>query len=147
MILEKLHAITDICILVEDIDRTVQFYTEKLGFKLRRKAEGFADFHSPSITIAAWEIDHIHEHTGVSNTRAPVGANKACVAVELESSKLLDEIYKELIDRGVEFQSPPKDYMWNAYCVYFTDPDDTLWELYSWGKGGPGDYHEVHDAS
>lgn len=137
------HAITDICILVEDIERTVQFYTEKLGFKLRRRAEGFADFYSPSITLAAWEIDHIHTHTGVSNTRAPAGAHKACIAVELASTELLDSLYQEFSAQGVTFTRPPQHYPWNAYCAYFTDPDDTLWELYAWGEGGPGDYHEI----
>ncbi len=144
MSLGKVQAITDICILAEDIERTVQFYTEKLGFKLRRRAEGFADFHGPGVTLAAWETDHIHTHAGVSNTRAPKGAHKACIAVELESPAVLDALYQDLTANGVSFQAPPADYPWNAYCAYFTDPDDTLWELYAWGKGGPGDYHEVH---
>ncbi len=39
-------------------------------------------------------------------------------------------------------QRAPADYPWNARCAYFTDPDDTLWELYAWLEGGPGDYHD-----
>ncbi|MBL1417574.1 MAG: VOC family protein [Moritella sp.] len=144
MALDKLHAITDICILVEDIDRTVEFYTKKLGFKLRRKADGFADFHSPTITLAAWEIDHIHKYADVSNKRSPPGANKTCIAVEVESTQILDDLYNELVERGVKFQNPPKDYMWNAYCTYFSDPDDTLWEIYCWTGGGADEYHETH---
>ncbi|TGV95582.1 VOC family protein, partial [Mesorhizobium sp. M2E.F.Ca.ET.154.01.1.1] len=34
--------ISDVCLLVENIERTVDFYVEKLGFRLRRRAEGFA---------------------------------------------------------------------------------------------------------
>lgn len=141
MSLGHLKAITDICILVDDIERTVAFYTDKLDFKLRRRAEGFADFEGPGVILAAWELDHINAHTGVSNLRAPKGANKACIAVELESPALLDTLYDELSARGVKFHGPPEDYVWNARCVYFLDPDDTLWELYAWNSGGPGDYH------
>ena len=130
--LRNLQAITDVCLLVEDIDRTIDFYT-KLGFTLRRHAEGFADFHGLGVTLAAWELDHIHQHTGVSNQRAPQKANKVCLAVELKSNEELDELYQELVTRGVVFVDVPKKYpAWQAYCAYFHDPDDTLWELYYW---------------
>lgn len=38
MSLGALKHITDICLLVEDIERTVSFYTEKLDLTLRRRA-------------------------------------------------------------------------------------------------------------
>ncbi|WP_282609401.1 VOC family protein [Pelagibius sp. Alg239-R121] len=143
--LGKLKSITDICILVEDIEQTVEFYTKKLDFKLRRRAEGFADFHADGVTLAAWELDHISEHTGVSNRRSPKAAHKACVAVQLDSPASVDELHAELIARGVTFYGEPASYVWNARCAYFTDPDGTLWELYAWEEGGPGDYHETDE--
>ena len=155
MPLGHLKAITDVCIIVDDIEKTVAFYTEKLDFQLRRRAEGFADFKGPdngpgegpntgpSITLAAWERDHISLHTGVSKLRAPTGAHKACIAVELETTDLVDGLYDELTKRGVVFQRPPENYIWNARCAYFTDPDGTLWELYAWLSGGPDDYHKT----
>ena len=94
------------------------------------------------ITLAAWELDHINRYTGVSNRRAPAGAHKACVAMELEAPEEVDRLYAELSAKGVSFYGAPADYVWNARCAYFTDPDDTLWELYAWLDGGPGDYHE-----
>lgn len=134
--------ISDICLLVEDIDRTIAFYVDKLGFRLRRSAEGFADFHNDGITLAAWELDHINAHTGVSNKRAPAGAHKACIAVNVSPPAEVDRLYSELLAKGVPFYGPPEDYVWNARCIYFSDPDDTLWEVYAWLEGGPGDYHD-----
>jgi uncharacterized protein len=141
MPLSQLRKISDICLLVENIDRTAAFYVDKLGFKLRRRAEGFADFHSEGITLAAWELDHINRHTGVANARSPRGSHKVCIAVELSAPAEIDRLYRELTDKGVPFYGPPADHVWNARCAYFTDPDDTLWELYAWLAGGPGDYH------
>ena len=129
--------ITDVCLLVEDIERAVRFYTEMLGFRLRRRAEGFADFHGEGVTLAAWEIDHINRHCGVSNLRAGPRVHKACVAVRLDETAQIDAMHQRLSAAGVPFVSPPADYPWNARCAYFTDPDDNVWEIYAWYPEGP----------
>ena len=79
------HAISDVCILCADIERSIRFYSEKLGFRLLHRTEGFADFSGAGLTFALWEIDHISRHTGISNARGP-GTHKACVAVRLSSA-------------------------------------------------------------
>lgn len=89
------------------------------------------------MTLALWEIEHIAENTGVSSRRAPPGAHKACAAIELASPEQVDAAYAELKAAGVLFHAPPQDYVWNARCVYFADPDDNLWEIYAWSAGGP----------
>lgn len=131
------HPITDICFLVEDVERAAAFYIGKLGFKLRRRAPGFADFKAAGLTLALWEIDHIAAHTGVSGRHAPPGTHKACAAAELPSPATVDALHRELSALGVPFRRPPADYPWNARCAYFTDPDDNLWEIYAWLDGGP----------
>lgn len=129
--------ITDVCLLVEDIERAVDFYTRVLGFRLRRRAEGFADFHSDGVTLAAWELDHINRHCGVSNVRAPASAHKACIAVRLDAPADIDAMFDRLTTQGVSFVSAPADYPWNARCAYFTDPDGNVWEIYAWYPEGP----------
>ncbi len=141
MSLAGLKKITDICLLVENIERTVAFYTDKLGLTLRRRAEGFADFEMDGVTLAAWEIGHISRHTGVPNHPGREG-HKACIAIELDSPATLDRMYVELTGKGIAFQAPPDNFEWNARCAYFYDPDGNVWELYAWLDGGPDDYHD-----
>ena len=134
------HAISDVCILCADIERSIRFYVDKLGFIPAHR--GGRDLPtSPAargLALALWEIDHISRHTGISNLRG-AGAYKACIAVKLPSPEALDASYRELSAKGVPFQSPPADYPWNAYCCYFSGPDDEVWELYAWRDGGaPG---------
>ncbi|MFN0194824.1 MAG: VOC family protein [Aestuariivirga sp.] len=129
--------ITDICLIVSDIARAVDFYVNVLGFKLRRRAEGFADFHSDGVTLAAWELSHMSEHSGIANVKAPPRAHKACVAVRLNAPQDIDKAYARLSAMGAKFTGPPTDFAWNARCIYFTDPDDNVWELYAWHEGGP----------
>lgn len=129
------YPITDICILVKDVQRSIDFYIGKLGFELNRRAEGFAEFTGAGLTLACWEIAHLSEHTGVSGARAD-GPHKACIAVRLPSPAAIDAAYAELISKGVPFYGEPDDYVWNARGAYFSGPDDELWEIYAWKEGG-----------
>ena len=129
------HAISDVCVLVEDVGRSVRFYVDRLGFQLLHRAPGFADFAGAGLTLAVWQIDHIGAHTGVATMRAP-GAHRLVVAVQLATPAEVDACHAELTASGVVFQGPPADYPWNARACYFAGPDAELWELYAWHPGG-----------
>src|SRR5947209_15963390 len=94
------YAITDVCVLCADVDRSIRFYADKLGFRLAHRAEGFADFKGVGLTLALWEIDHISRHTGISDVPGP-GAHKAAIAVRLPSPEALDAAYRDLSAKGV----------------------------------------------
>ena len=57
----------------------------------------------PGVILAAWEIGHISQHTGVPDRPARAG-HKACVAIELPSPAEVDRLYAELSARDVPFQ-------------------------------------------
>ena len=131
------HAITDTCVLVRDLEVSIAFYRDKLGFALAHRAPGFADFAGAGHTLALWERAHIAKHAKV-----PVDENASAgivIAVKLADVTLLEEAYTELSKKGVVFVRPPADYPWNARCAYFAGPDGEVWELYAWLPGGaPG---------
>jgi len=129
------HAISDVCILVRDIERSIAFYVEKLGFTPKHRAPGFADFSGAGLTLALWEIDHISRHAGLSAERAS-GAHTMLVAVLLASPAEVDACHADLTADGIVFSGPPADYPWNARCCYFSGPDGEVWELYAWLDGG-----------
>ena len=130
--------ITDIAVITHDLPRAISFYTEKLGLTLAHRMEGFADFHGLGIALAVWEADHLRATTGVPASTGGHGP-AAMIAVRLEAPSEVDQRFDELRRTGVEFHAPPKDYPWNARCVYFIGPDSELWELYAWYDGGePG---------
>jgi uncharacterized protein len=131
------HAITDTCVLVRDLETSVAFYRDRLGFALLHRAPGFADFAGAGHTFALWERAHIAEHAGVS-VDLEASASLA-IAVRLADAAEVDAAYAELFEKGVPFVRPPADYPWNARCVYFAGPDGEIWELYAWLPGGaPG---------
>jgi catechol 2,3-dioxygenase-like lactoylglutathione lyase family enzyme len=131
------HKISDVCMLCSDLERSIAFYQDQCGFRLRRKDPGFADFHAAGITLALWEIAHVAEHVGFPDVATGRPAHKVMTAVNLPDAATVDRVYEELVAKGVEFLGPPKLYPWNAHCAYFADPDGNTWELYSWAEGGP----------
>lgn len=126
--------ITDVCLLVQDLDGMVRFYAETVGFKLRRQAPGFADFFTGGATLALWQVDHMRSHLGLADSRQT--GWRMMAAMQLESEARVDATHRELSSRGVEFLVEPRAYPWNAYAAYFSDPEQNLWEIYCWQTGG-----------
>ena len=52
-------SISDICLLVQDLERAIEFYRDQVPYKLRRLAPGFADFFTAGVTLALWQVDHM----------------------------------------------------------------------------------------
>jgi catechol 2,3-dioxygenase-like lactoylglutathione lyase family enzyme len=128
--------ITGCCLLVTDIDRSVSFYTEKVGFLLHRRAFGFAQYEPRNgVHLSNWQIDYFCEQTGLPRQEHRA-LHKAMPGMLLGSAAEVDAAYDELRARGVVFAKPPKLYPWNAYAAYFDDPDGTIWEIFHWGPGG-----------
>ncbi|RZT66867.1 VOC family protein [Leucobacter luti] len=139
--------ITDICLVTPDVDRSVDFYTQQLGFTLRSRMPGFADFEGPGVILAVWENAQLERATGIPGHDAAAPARTVMLACELESPEAIDRVYEEYRERGVEFVSEPRDYPWNARCVYFDGPNGEFWEFFAWYEGGePGIVGSTHEG-
>src|SRR5580698_4842794 len=99
------HAITDTCVLVRDLEASIAFYRDKLGFALQHRAPGFADFTGAGHTLALWERKHIAEHAGVS-VDLEASASLA-IAIRLSDAAKVDAAYAELSEKGVTFVHAP----------------------------------------
>ena len=129
-------SISDICFLVQDLDGAIAFYRDRVGFKLRRLAPGFADFFTAGVTLALWQVEHMRSHLQLPPGLVARGDWRTMAAIQVASSEQVRTMHQELSARGVTFVAGPQAYPWNAYACYFTDPEDNLWEIYSWQEGG-----------
>src|SRR6202041_4063910 len=73
-------SISDICLLVQDLERAISFYRDQVGFELRRLAPGFADFFTGGVTLALWQVDHMQSHLGLPPEIASRGGGGAIAA-------------------------------------------------------------------
>ena len=130
MALEKLAKLSDICLFVKDIERSVEFYTKKLGFKIKRRQPGYVEFIFQGTSVTLWQIPGMHcaippQHLGDNGHRF-------MIAVRVETFGDVDSIWAELEQNGVELISPPKTYPWSARAAYFKDIDGNIWEIFAW---------------
>lgn len=124
---------TNVRLLVKDYEKCFKFYTEKLGleavfniencygsFKVAEGIEGLAIFTSDLMAPAV----------GNADKEQPVGyREKSLVSFEVSN---VDETYKELKAKGVEFINEPADMPdWGMRTVYLRDPEENLIELYT----------------
>lgn len=131
--------VTDVCLITPDLEGSIGFYTDTLGFTLRSRMPGFADFHGPGMILALWESERLTETTGIHGQDAVTRAHGVMLACELDTPAAIDAAYDDLRHRGVRFYGQPENYPWNARCAYFAGPNGELWELFAWYEGGePG---------
>jgi uncharacterized protein len=128
--------ISDVCFLVQDLEAAIAFYRDRVGFKLRRLAPGFADFFTAGVTLALWQVDHMQTHLQLAPRPRSRAGWRTMAAIRVESNDQVKAMHQDLSARGVPFIAGPQSYPWNAYACYFTDPEDNLWEIYTWQEGG-----------
>jgi len=107
---------------VRDLERSIAFYRDVLGFDLVFSDPQFhyASFSVAGMTfaIAASEVDRFtggapgNRHTGIGLMVADVDATAA-----------------ELVAKGVAFTLPPAQQPWGGYMGIFGDPDGNLFYL------------------
>ncbi len=103
---------------VTDVERSVTFYTERLGFALRGRFEQFAFLDAGGTTIAL--------SGSLARARAP-GAASVEVVLAVDGVRAG---YDALRERGVEFVSAPHTVDGTNDVANFTDPDGHLFTLY-----------------
>src|SRR5437870_5453849 len=93
---------SNLTLMVSDFNRSVRFYTEMLGLKLKaRHGDGWAEVEAPGITIGLHPSgksghepdDHHHEHAS--------GIGTASIGLQV---KKLEPVMDELKKKGVVFQ-------------------------------------------
>ena len=130
MSLGALRNLTDVGLFVEDLERGIAFYGETLGFELRRRDIGFAEFHTNGVGLALWEVSDVTAALALEAT--PRQGLTTMVAVRVETAEEVDALHDALVAKGVTIVQVPTTHSWNARTTYFSDPDGNLWEIYAW---------------
>lgn len=112
--------ISQISLYVTDAERTRDFFTETLGFEVK------ADF--PAGDTRWVEISPPGSDITVSlvTSSMPVGGDDKIggfSGISFETDEI-NELYDELIDKGVTVDSEPVKEDYGKYLLTFRDPDD-----------------------
>lgn len=132
-------SITVITIGVDDLERSVSFYADGLGFKtegiIGREFEygavAFFDLQ-PGLRLALWPRRSLAHDSGLalsgpSATELSLGHNVASPAE-------VDAVMAQAEAAGAVIVKPAQETFWGGYAGYFQDPDQHLWEVV-WNPG------------
>lgn len=113
-------------LFIEDLERSRAFYVETLGFTLAFENASSAgvllgDDMVLLVTIAGAEFLSAQDPSTPQGQR-PVGLFNIFV-------ENVDDAFKMLKSKGVEFLLDPIDRDWGRRTAHFKDPDGFIWEI------------------
>lgn len=117
-----------VALIVRDIERSLDFYQNKLGFKLiekifRTKRESWkADIRLGEIQL---ELFTFPEASARPSYPEALGLRHLAFSVEK-----IDEYYEELRGKGVSLEEKRVDQLTGKKFFFFSDPDDQPLEIY-----------------
>jgi catechol 2,3-dioxygenase-like lactoylglutathione lyase family enzyme len=126
--------ITVITIGVDDLDASLRFYRDGLGFSTggivgKEFEYGAVVFIKlqPGLRLALWPRLSISHDTGLA-----VGAanpTEMTLGHNVSSKAEVDEVISKAASAGAVIVKPAHDTFWGGYSGYFQDPDGHLWEI------------------
>jgi catechol 2,3-dioxygenase-like lactoylglutathione lyase family enzyme len=115
---------------VADLERSVRFYRDGLGFPTSWKPEkGVIFFQTSGVCLALYPYDELATDVSdrflVERAKFPGITLAHNVRAKTDVDKILDLAQRA----GGRIEKPAADTFWGGYSGYFSDPDGYLWEV------------------
>jgi catechol 2,3-dioxygenase-like lactoylglutathione lyase family enzyme len=122
---QHLHIIT---LGVKDFQRSLQFYSQTLGWKPSgASTDDIAFFQAGGVVLAIYPREKLAEEA--LTTPEGSGFSGVTLAYNARSETEVDEIIKDLRSKDVQIIKDPQKVFWGGYGSYFSDPDGFRWEV------------------
>ena len=126
--------ITVITIGVNNLEESLHFYREGLGFstegiigqEFEYGAVVFIQLQA-GLRLALWPRKSIGHDTGLAV--GPANPTEMTLGHNVASKAEVDSVMAKAIKAGAAIVKPPHDTFWGGYSGYFQDPDGHLWEI------------------
>jgi catechol 2,3-dioxygenase-like lactoylglutathione lyase family enzyme len=113
---------------VSDLQRSLSFYRDGLGFPLSSASkDDIAFFKTGGTVLALYPFDKLAE-----DARVPVegsGFRGVTLAHNVRSRERVSEVLALAKNAGATITKPAQDTFWGGHGGYFADPDGHLWEV------------------
>lgn len=119
--------ISMVALAVTDVQRSVAFYHDGLGFPKMDSPPGVAFFDLNGTWLGLSEREALAEDATVSAEGS--GYNNFALAHNVASKEEVDAVFAQALKAGAKMVKPVQDASWGGYHGYFSDPDGHLWEV------------------
>ena len=127
---------------VADLEKSIKFYEEGLGFPKLDSPPEVAFFTLNGTWLGLYSREALAEDAMVSSEGH--GFNSFTLAHNVASEAEVDEVMAQALAAGATLAKPAQKVFWGGYSGYFKDPDGHLWEVahnpFTWI--GPKDENE-----
>lgn len=130
-----MNKITCICLGVRSMERSVNFYRDKLGFLTDCTEEDprVCFFDTPGTKFELYPRDLLALDINADDPPTPCdGFGGITLAYNVATREEVDEVIERVRSAGGAIAKEPQDAFWGGYHAYFKDPDGYFWEVV-WG--------------
>jgi uncharacterized protein len=126
--------ITVITLGVDDLNKSLAFYRDGLGFstagiigeEFEFGAVVFIDLQ-PGLRLALWPRKSIAHDTGLALSQR--SATEMTIGHNVSSQAEVDAVMATAKLAGATILKPAHETFWGGYSGYFQDPDNHIWEV------------------
>ncbi len=111
---------------VEDLQRSLDFYKEGLGWKAQVQGD-FAFFQLNGVLLALYPKEGLAKDADVSPQGQ--GFRGITLAYNCRNEDEVDGVLSHVKSIGARVVKPAQKTFWGGYSGYFSDPDGHLWEV------------------
>jgi uncharacterized protein len=120
-----------ITLTVDDLDRSLKFYRDGLGFatkgivgtEFEHGTVVFFDLEG-GLKMALWPRASLSHDSGLPNV-----ARSSTLGHNVRSREQVDAVMQQAQKAGAVIVKPAQKTFWGGYAGYFQDPDGHLWEI------------------
>jgi catechol 2,3-dioxygenase-like lactoylglutathione lyase family enzyme len=113
---------------VTDVERSVSFYRDGLGFPLSSASKNdIAFFKTGGVVLALYPSDKLAEDAQVHPEGS--GFGRMALAHNVRRQEDVSEVLALAAAAGAKITKPAQDTFWGGHAGYFADPDGHLWEV------------------
>jgi uncharacterized protein len=112
---------------VKDLEASIRFYRDGLGFPKMDSPPEVAFFRLNGSWLGLYGRESLAEDAGVSAGGS--GFPGFTLSHNVVSEADVDQIVEQAVSSGAGLVKPPQKASWGGYHCYFTDHDGYLWEV------------------
>ena len=129
-----MNKITCICLGVKDMERSIKFYKDGLGYQTDCKENNppVCFFNTPGTKFELFPLEQLAKDIDEDNPPKGNGFSGITLAYNVEHKEDVNSVIDLVRNIGGTIVKEPQDTFWGGYHAYFSDLDGYYWEV-AWG--------------
>ena len=127
-----MNKITCICLGVRNMERSVTFYRDQLGFQTDCTDSNphVCFFNTPGTKFELYPLDLLAKDINPADPPAlSSGFGGITLTYNVDNKEKVDEVITLVRNAGGTIVKEPQEVFWGGYHGYFADPDGYYWEV------------------